>query len=1132
MTISKNILPGSGAVDAHEIEQSLMFTQVNDYLKRTPSSVGNRKTFTLSYWAKVGTIDGTSRVILTAGTSNSDVFHHNFESGGTPDDALRVVYYAGGAFQINLTTNRLFRDTASWYHIVLAIDTTQGVAANRVKMYVNGEQETSFATSVYPSLNLDLNVNTATAHWIGQYHSADFALKSYLAEMNFVDGAAKTPADFAETNSGTGQWIPKEYKGSYGTNGFYLPFKKATDGYSVNFRNLLSYDSSLTFPLSPGANFYLDGDFTIECWVKMADYTARGGVNPNILIMGITQLYVNQDGSYGLHHSGDKCTAAGFPLHQWNHVAVTRDGSLCQLYLNGVRTAATYHTITFGTNTGTGRIGAYTETIGEINGNISNLRVVKGTAVYTGGSCTVPTANLTNVTNTKLLCCQGSTTTSKVVGPALTAVGNPVVALNSPYATYGGFDRDASGQDSHFSSANLANHDVVPDSPTNNFCTWDTSASSPNNTFTGGNLQYSSGATWDLQYATMGASTGKWYWEMKTSGGIQYFHPGFGSDEIFNDNPGSYGGHQAWSWSYYGGTGRMYNAGAIYGEALTAMPTGGAFIGLALDLDNQKAWYSLNGVWMGTGANPSTGAGPNITNLTAGRDYYPLSDTYNLTCRTNFGQNGTFHGENISGGNADANGIGDFRYPPPTGFLSLCTKNLPEPSDVALAPKEHFNTVLYSGTTTTTKNVTGVGFQPDFVWLKRRDAAAHHSLQDSVRGPNKTVSSSTTNAQGSDSGAGLSAFTSDGFTVIEHASAQGVTNSGNMVAWNWKAGGTAPVKTYTVKVVSDSGNKYRFDDFAASAQTVEMQEGGTYTFDQSDSSNSNHPFRFSTTSNGSHASGSEYTTGVVTSGTPGSSGAKTVITIAASSPTLYYYCTNHSGMGGQANTNSTYGSSYFDGALKSKVSANQAAGFSIVTWLSDNSNAGGVPHGLGVAPELVIYKTRNTDGSHWNVLTTVIDGSTDYLIMNTTAAKGDVSSTYGGVASSTITNFGFTGDPQMLAYCFVSKPGYSKMGVYLGNGRVDGTMVNLGFTPAWVMIKDALGTGNQWIIMDTTRDPDNEIGKYLKPNSNTAEEDYDRIDFLSNGFKIRHNYGADNTNGRTYLYMAFAEAPFKYANAR
>ena len=224
------------------------------------------------------------------------------------------------------------------------------------------------------------------------------------------------------------------------------------------------------------------------------------------------------------------------------------------------------------------------------------------------------------------------------------------------------------------------------------------------------------------------------------------------------------------------------------------------------------------------------------------------------------------------------------------------------------------------------------------------------------------------------------------------------------------------------------------------------------------------------------------------------------------------------------------GSTDTSGDIDAVVSANQAAGFSVVTWTATGSNTATIPHGLGVAPEIIFYKARSTSGN-WNTWTTAIDGSNDSLLLNTNAAKSNNSGSYGNLTSSFFPNWGLGNGITMVAYCFASKPGFSKIGVYTGDGSsTDGPFVNLGFKPAFVMVKRTDATA-YWTMFDNARSPFNEVNKEVYANEPQAETTSYKVDFLSNGFKFRNTGNDVSTNNGVYLYMAFAESPFKYANA-
>tara|TARA_B100000963_G_scaffold360791_1_gene393127 strand:+ start:2329 stop:3774 length:1446 start_codon:yes stop_codon:yes gene_type:complete len=470
------------------------------------------------------------------------------------------------------------------------------------------------------------------------------------------------------------------------------------------------------------------------------------------------------------------------------------------------------------------------------------------------------------------------------------------------------------------------------------------------------------------------------------------------------------------------------------------------------------------------------------------------------------------------------------------------------PAPTIKQPSKHFTPTLYEGNGTAIgsggKTITGLEFQPDLVWIKNRDAADSHSLYDSSRGATKQIESDNTAAETTES-EGLTSFTSDGFTLGNLDQVN--TNNESFVGWNWKAsGGSAPSQTYTVKVVSDSGNKYRFDDFGTSAVTLDLQEGGTYTFDLSDSSVDGHPMKFSDTNGGSHNGGYTYSTGVVykldgvtkteseyvnTTNFNAATTRQIIITVAASAPTLYYFCHYHANMGGAINTNSTFGSSNFSGSIQSTVQTNSDAGFSIITFTGTNAEDT-VGHGLAQSPAWVI--SRNLDDTpHWAVYHKDLSSYAKTLQLSNNNAEQSSSTMWDSKATTADVinvknNFGTNGSSdRMVMYAWHPVDGFSRFGSYQGNASStgDGTFVYTAFKPAWVMVKKRSGSGN-WVIMDSTRSPTNPVATFFNADGDTEVDTASRqTDFLSNGFKLRGNNSATNASA-TYVYMAFAELPF------
>jgi hypothetical protein len=554
------IFPGSAipAGGEYTIDQSLRFEDGSTaYLSRTPASAGNRRTWTWSAWVKMG-------------QSDIPALFGAFQSGGGPNtsiytsgDQFKVRSYDGSTL-MEIYTEAVLRDYSAWYHLMVSMDTTQASTNDRVKMYINGEEQV-VTRYISPSQNYETYINSTNQHDIGRYAGyASYLFHGYQSEVHFIDGQALTPDYFGEVDATYGHWKPIRYTGTYGTNGFYLPFS-------------------------------------------------------------------------------------------------------------------------------------------------------------------------------------------------------------------GTFYNDASGNGNNWTANNLATTDVVLDSPTNNFCTWNPLAvGAGGQTYSEGNLKLTTAATaaWHGGVSNIGMTSGKWYAEFIYTASV--VNPTIGVPMTQTPrHPGTsaYGGAESDTGIGFAEDGTIYTQGSATNKTNSGFAVGDV-IGIALDVDNRTVDIYKNNVDIG-----------GATSINVGTYYFGAGE-YNATSFiANFGQDSSFAGNKTAQNNTDANGYGDFYYPVPSGFLSLCSANLSEP---AVVPAEHFNTVLYAGNSST-QSITGAGFQPDLTWLKSRSFGYNHYLYDSIRGATKALQSNSTNAE--ETRSGLTSFTADGFNL---GSALG-DNDGSYtyVSWNWKANNTS-----------------------------------------------------------------------------------------------------------------------------------------------------------------------------------------------------------------------------------------------------------------------------------------------------------------------------------------------------
>jgi hypothetical protein len=249
-------------------------------LTRTPSSATNRKTFTISMWVKRAELS-TQQCLFSVGNGSSNPL--NF-FGFYLDKFVYWEYSNSTTGLSDLQSNLVLRDVNSWYHLVASVDTTQATASDRIKLYVNGTQVTSFSSSSYPSQNQDLGFNNTQPHDIGRYlYTGTAYYGGEMAHFHFIDGTAYAPTDFGETDSTSGVWKPKTQPSvTYGTNGFFLDFANSSDlGNDVSGNNndftlsgsgtqTLDTPSNVYATLNPLLNYpsgmtFSNGNTTLTC---------------------------------------------------------------------------------------------------------------------------------------------------------------------------------------------------------------------------------------------------------------------------------------------------------------------------------------------------------------------------------------------------------------------------------------------------------------------------------------------------------------------------------------------------------------------------------------------------------------------------------------------------------------------------------------------------------------------------------------------------------------------------------------------------------------------------------------------------------------------------------------------------
>jgi hypothetical protein len=1149
-------LAGASSAQGGVTEQSLKFDRASiSYLSRTASSPTLGTKATWSFWIKKSDVsEDTStsyRTVFWAGTPNVDGFRIGFARYSGNGHSLQINQDQGSsASYIYKLTNAFYRDVAGWYHFIISYDSTNATAADRIKVYTNGELA-SFRTS--PSTNPSLNhipkwQVSGTTLKIGDGFGGAYneAIDMYLADVYFIDGQALDATSFGETVDG--YWKKKDYTGSYGTNGFKLNFRD--DTVSEGFNAVTWKGNSPLSQSISGLGFSPD-----LVWIKSRSQTYNHVLADTVRGQG-KDLYSNTTGAESSTSSElISFDADGFSVGSGGS-ANDPTGSLgfvawCWDAGNGSSVSNTDGTITSTVKANP----AYGFSIVSYTGTGSSGTVGHGLSGKT------PELIITKQ--------RSSANPWPVNSGTLFSSGNMMFLDRTDGAVAGGSNALASYSGTTFGVSAQGATGAINDNGETYiaYCFAEVAGYSSIGSYsgTGSTVSVNTGfkAAWLLIKRT---DTNGFSWVMldntrNPSGELDDFL--LAETNIVETN---------------NGTVRVLPTATgfdVTGTATSINASGGSYIYMAF-ADTREAAF-----WKDVSEENSNNWTPNNLDY---RDSVFDSPTNNFAVLNNLDNISTTYSEGslkISQSSFNYHSRGSFglasgkyywevRMDSTHGEFGVCENGKMPQTDPQGAHPAYFiynngsaGVIYNNATSVSSSSATMTNWTANDVAMIAYDADngnLYHGLNgvwqnsaDPAAGTGAIITGITSQFGGElvpFFGSGTSSarnwivnFGQD--STFSGAKPMGAFTDGNSIGnfqyappAGFLALCTANLPTPTIVDGSEHFNTvlYSGNDSTQSVTGVGFQPDLLWL--KSRTNTNSHLWVDSVRGSGSN--GLFY---LVSNSTIAEVDGTNITSLDSDGFTLDSSAgTNGSGRNfvswnwytGASPTSNT------DGSITSQVSANTAAGFSIGTFVGNQTAGATVGHGLSQAPEMIIIKDRPTVND-WPVYHASV-GATAFLKLNAINAQATDSGLWNNTAptASVFTlgssNLANNNTKSHVFYAFHSVDGFSKVGSYIGNGSTDGSFVYTGFRPRYIILKrsSTASVTYGWQIYDTARSPYNKAllpGFWADVSVAEADNTYP-IDLLSNGFKLRSGNANNNASGNTYIYLAFAEVPFKVANAR